>query len=139
MSVMDVLEIRSNFNDLPLVRKFLQEFCTNNTSDGFDEDHIAQVELAAYKAISNIIEHVYHGDNGHIIELRVRAEADKVIIELVYHGEAFTPESVPPPSFDGSKSNGFGVYIIANCMDDVQYFKNKKGHNFITMVKEYGK
>lgn len=139
MNVEKTLEISSSFNDLPRVRRFLHEFCHTYTGDGFDEDHMAQLELAVNEATANIIEHAYHGEEGHSIQVVAQADDAQVAIELVHTGEAFTPDSVPPPSFDGSRSNGFGVYLIANCMDDVQYLQNEQGKNCIYMIKLYPK
>lgn len=139
MIVKQVLDISSNIRDLPRVRRFLQEFCLTYTGDGFNEDQMAQLELAVNEATANIMKHAYHGEDGHPIQVVAQADDAQVVIELVHNGEAFTPDSVPPPSFDGSRSNGFGVYLIANCMDDVQYLKKEQGQNCIYMIKLYQK
>ena len=47
------------------------------------------------------MEHAYHGEDGHPIQVVVPADDAQVAIELLHSGEAFTPESVPPSSFDG--------------------------------------
>ena len=67
----------------------------------------------------------------------VHTDDAQVAIELLHSCEAFTPESVHRPSFDGSRSNGFGVYLIANCMDDVQYLQNDQRQNCIYIIKLY--
>ena len=139
MNIRQVLEISSDFNELPRVRRFLHKFCNTYVGERFDEDHLAQMVLAVNEATVNIMEHAYHGEDGHPIQVVVHADDAQVAIELLHSGEAFTSESVAPPSFDGSRSNGFGVYLIANCMDDVQYLQNDQGQNCIYMIKLYPK
>ena len=139
MNIKQVLEISSNFSELPRVRRFLHEFCAQNTGEGFDEDHMAQVELAVNEAATNIMKHAYHGEADHLIQVVAYANDREVVFELLHQGDAFTPDAVPMPSFDGSRSNGFGVYLIANCMDEVQYLQNDQGDNCVYMKKVYHK
>ena len=38
--------------------------------------------------------------------------------------------------FDGSRDGGFGVYIIAHCVDEVRYVHDERGENCIYLVKK---
>src|SRR5262249_60667467 len=47
----------------------------------------------------------------------------------------FDPAMVQPPVFDGSRDGGFGVYIIAHCVDEVRYVRDEQGENCICLMK----
>ncbi len=51
------------------------------------------------------------------------------MIELYDWGIAFNQELVAPPKFDGTEDGGFGVYIIANLVDEVSYTRDETGKN----------
>lgn len=131
------LQITSEFAELQRVRKFLHDFCDANAGADFTENHMAEIELAVNEATANIMEHAYEGEEGKSIRVNIQSMPGQLTIELIHEGRAFTPDSVPPPSFDGSRSNGFGVFLIANCMDDVQYTENRDDSKSIIMVKNY--
>jgi anti-sigma regulatory factor (Ser/Thr protein kinase) len=42
---------------------------------------------------------------------------------------------VEPPAFDGSKESGFGVYIIAHTVDEMNYWRDDQGRNCISLQK----
>jgi anti-sigma regulatory factor (Ser/Thr protein kinase) len=42
---------------------------------------------------------------------------------------------VSTPAFDGTEDGGFGMYIIAQSVDDVRYYRDERGRNTISLVK----
>jgi anti-sigma regulatory factor (Ser/Thr protein kinase) len=133
----NVLEISSAVDQLALVRRFLRDFCSKYTAAGFDEDHMAQLELAVNEATANIMKHAYQGQENQIIRLEATAEKGRVMICLLHNGHSFSPETVPPPSFDGSRSGGFGVFLIRECVDEVRYLQTSEGLYCIYLMKIY--
>ena len=97
MNIRQVLEISSNFSELPRVRRFDHEFCNTHAGERFDEGHLAQMVLAVNEATVHIMEHAYQCEDGYPIQGVVHADDAQVAIELLHSCEAFTPESVPPP------------------------------------------
>jgi anti-sigma regulatory factor (Ser/Thr protein kinase) len=57
-----------------------------------------------------------------------------VAVRLRYLGEAFDPSIAPPPSVDGSRDSGFGLYLITNSVDDVRYYYDDGGRNCIELI-----
>jgi anti-sigma regulatory factor (Ser/Thr protein kinase) len=53
-------------------------------------------------------------------------------------GATFGPEGVAPPNFDGSRDSGFGLFIIAQSVDEVRYSCDASGRNCVSMVKILG-
>jgi sigma-B regulation protein RsbU (phosphoserine phosphatase) len=129
------LEVSSAFNQLGLVRQFAEHFCRALPPPALTEDSIAQLQLAVTEATSNIVRHAYLGQVGQPIQLEADAFADRIVLRLYHTGKSFDPKQVPPPAFDGSREGGFGVYIIAQSVDDVSYFRDERGRNCICLIK----
>jgi sigma-B regulation protein RsbU (phosphoserine phosphatase) len=129
------LEIASDLTELARVRAFVRTFCHDLPSPTLDEDHISQLELAVNEAVSNIMRHAYRGRTDQRIQVAADAFADRVCIQLYHFGETFHPEMVKPPAFDGSREGGFGVYLIAQSVDEVRYARDEQGRNCICLVK----
>ncbi len=59
----------------------------------------------------------------------------RLAIQLHHFGDAFDPLTAPPPSLDGSRDSGFGVYIVARSVDEVRYYHDERGGNCVSLVK----
>lgn len=128
------LKIPSALSELARVRRFLREVLDFRYPMLGDKD-IDQLELAASEAASNIITHAYRDSPANEILIEVEVFAERVCIRFWHTGKAFSPELLEPPLFDGSQTSGFGLYIIGQCMDQVDYSRNARGKNIVYMAK----
>ena len=133
------LEIRSDLNDLGLVREFVRGFCGSLSGERLAEEGVRELTLAANEAASNVMKHAYHGRVDQRLQLEAEAFPDAVTIRLHHLGDPFDPSVVVPPSFDGSRESGFGVYLIKQSVDDVRYYRDERGGNCIALVKRHGR
>jgi sigma-B regulation protein RsbU (phosphoserine phosphatase) len=129
-------EVSSAAAELTRLRAFVHTFCQELPVRVLDEEGLSQLELAVTEAASNIMRHAYHGRTDQRIQLTADAFADHVCLRLWHRGTAFDPATVQPPVFDGSRDGGFGVYIIAHCVDEVRYSHDERGENCICLVKK---
>jgi sigma-B regulation protein RsbU (phosphoserine phosphatase) len=129
------MDIRSDLGDLSRAREFVRDFCATLPGSPVDEDRVASLELAVNEAASNVMKHAYHGRADQSIHLEAEAFPDRVAVRLHHLGDPFDPSAVPPPSFDGSRESGFGVYLITRSVDDVRYDRDERGGHCITLVK----
>ncbi len=129
------LEIDSDLKELSRVREFVRNFCRTVPEGLFDQEDVAQFELAVNEAASNIIKHAYHGRADQRIQLDAEMIPSRVSIRLHHLGDSFDPATVPPPALDGSRESGFGLYLITKSVDDVRYSRDERGRNCITLVK----
>ena len=129
------LEIRSDLKQLRKAREFVRAFCRNLPGPPLDEDSVAALELAVNEAASNIMKHAYHGREDQSIHLEAEAFPGRLAIQLHHFGDAFAPSTAPPPSFDGSRDSGFGVYIIARSVDEAMYYHDERGRNCVALTK----
>jgi len=126
----------SEAKQLPVIRAFVRTFCQNLTTRVLDNDGVDQLELAVTEAASNIMRHAYQSRLDQPIQLVAEAFSNRIIIRLFHHGSVFDPEMVRPPTFDGSREGGFGVYIIAHSVDEVHYAYDEQQGNCICLVKK---
>jgi sigma-B regulation protein RsbU (phosphoserine phosphatase) len=129
------LELSSDLTELARVRHFVYGLRSLVLDSAVSEDRFSELALAVHEAVSNIIIHAYHSQPGR----RIRLEADvctrQVAVRIYDWGEAFDPTLIEPPSFDGSRESGFGVYIIAHSVDAVYHASDTQGGNCISLLK----
>jgi phosphoserine phosphatase RsbU/P len=107
-----------------------------STEMGFDSETVYNIRLAVNEAQANMIEHSYGGhDNGDIV-VQVARFQDRVDISL----RDFAPESKPVPSryqadFDELEGSGFGVFLMQELMDKIEYFHHEKSGMEVKIVK----
>jgi phosphoserine phosphatase RsbU/P len=127
-------EVSSATTELARLRTLVREFC-RDLPPPLDIDSLHQIQLAITEAASNVMRHAYGGRLDAQIELTAEAYADRLVFRLYHTGEAFDPQMVKMPAFDGSRQGGFGVYIIAQCMDAVSYSRDEQGRHCIELIK----
>jgi anti-sigma regulatory factor (Ser/Thr protein kinase) len=98
------------------------------------EEAIGLLELAVDEAAANVMRHAYGGRTDGVIELVVDADPAGVAVTLLHGGHHFDPAAVPPPSFDGSRTGGFGLYLMRTAVDEVRHFE-EAGRCGVRLVK----
>jgi sigma-B regulation protein RsbU (phosphoserine phosphatase) len=127
--------VPSELGHLQTIRTFVSENVERDEGAHLDDDDHYQLLLAVNEAASNIVRHAYHGQAGDSIMVSSDLFADRIVIRLSHYGASFDPSAALPPSFDGSREGGFGVYMIEQCVDEVQYLSAPDGKNTIQIVK----
>jgi sigma-B regulation protein RsbU (phosphoserine phosphatase) len=129
----EILDIKSDLNELARVREFAGSFCTRAASEFLDRSRIDLIELAVNEAVVNVIEHAYQNATDKPVRLEARRFPGQIVFRLYDWGQPFDPAAVPPPAFDGSKDHGFGVYIIEQAVDQIEYTRDENGRNCAIM------
>src|SRR5262249_52526836 len=111
----------SDLAQLADMRQFVRDACRRAWGPEAKEEVLGQIELALQEAATNIILHAYGGEKDRPIELVLDADPDQVCLMLYHQGRDFDPSAVRPPAWDGSRTGGFGLYLINQCMDEVRY------------------
>ena len=94
-----------------------------------------RLELAVAEAAANVIEHACEGREDESFQVGVDIAADAIDISLRHRGRAWERQAVSAPVFDGSQESGFGLYIMEQCADEVEY-SQKGGYSWIRMKKK---
>jgi anti-sigma regulatory factor (Ser/Thr protein kinase) len=129
------MDISSDLNELARVRGFVRDVCQRLPAPAFDEESVAQLELAMTEAASNVMRHAYNGRTDQRIQLDAEVFHDRIVLRLHHLGESFDPDAVNAPKFDGTQEGGFGMFIIQRSVDEVRYHRDERGRNCISMVK----
>lgn len=102
------------------------------------EDAAAALILASFEAATNIIRHAPLRVGDATLTCRITRERDAVVVELIYPSEAFTPPTELRPDMSGQSEGGFGLYIIEQSVDTVEYSSIMPGVASIRLVKRVG-
>jgi sigma-B regulation protein RsbU (phosphoserine phosphatase) len=129
------VEIRSDLKELRRVRRFVRRFCGTLQDPIPGDDLVEALELAVTEAATNIMEHSYHGRADQWIHLEAEAFPHAVAVRLRHLGMGFDPVLVAPAAPDGTQESGFGTYIISRSVDQVRYYRDERGRNCVSLVK----
>ncbi len=102
---------------------------------GFDSASIFEIELAVGEALANVIEHAYESQPGQEIHLLVDIDDYKFCLNIRDFGRKFDTANYRPPNLDVAKEGGYGVYLIEQVMDEVNYSSPKGKGTQLTLVK----
>lgn len=91
--------------------------------------------LALTESVTNIMRHGYEGASGKPIAIFAAACLDRLVFEIEDEGIPWTYEPAPDPAFDGSKSGGFGLYIIDQVMDRRLHLRLPNGRNRLQLTR----
>jgi sigma-B regulation protein RsbU (phosphoserine phosphatase) len=129
------MEVHSNPAELDAMRRLVDWFCRERANPKWDDTDVQALVLAVNEAATNILEHAYWGARDRRLQVRLEAYPGAVVVEMSDWGMAFDHEAVAPPAFDGSKTGGFGVYIISQCVDEFRYYRDDLGRNCLRLIK----
>ncbi len=130
-----IMEMPARLEDLYKARHFVRECCKNDTFHQLTEENLLSLELAVHEAIANIIRHAYQNRPDRRIVIEIQTLENQIMVYLNHWGVPFFPTSVPLPILDGTAENGFGLYLMAQCVDSVAYECTPTGKNIITLLK----
>lgn len=106
---------------------------------GMEKIEISRVKIAVYEASINVVEHAYHSEPHHFIDVAVNYDAKRFVITIMDRGDSFDFNVVKPydveEAMNKRKMGGFGLYIIQRSMDEVRYESDPEEGNKLTMVK----
>lgn len=89
------------------------------------------IELAVHEVCTNIIEHAYGGLPGRIqIVFTMRQDPRQMVIEMVDNGRSFEYASIPVPNPEEPQIRGYGLFLIQELMDKVDYHSNATGNSW---------
>lgn len=124
------LEVPIALESLRSVRSFIERLLE---AAGFDEGRTGTVCVAAAEVLTNAIRHAKGTLSGAPMELIGELGLDKLVIEFRYIGDYFhPPEELPETDFGAFPEGGFGLHIIRQAADRVEYL-HKGGINTIKL------
>ncbi|RLB02598.1 MAG: hypothetical protein DRG83_08280 [Deltaproteobacteria bacterium] len=128
------LTIPGRFKFLSLPRSVAREVCSVLSDVDVDEKVLWAVELAVSEAVTNAMKYGC-GNNGlEAVEIEFALWDDRLEILVIDLGKGFDWGEVVDPDFASPKEGGYGLYIIKELMDKIEY-KREKTRNILKLVK----
>ncbi len=104
--------------------------------EGFSPMRVREMELAVEEALINILTYAYPKKSGDI-QIRCDRESEELVFEIVDHGLAFDPLSLPVPDLLAElavrRVGGLGVFFVREMTDRAEY-RREGGANILTLV-----
>lgn len=133
----EVAHYSSTFSQLSAVRQQIKQFLYRAPGDS--NTLIKQMQLAIDEIFSNIIKHSYRKSSKHTITIESTLTEEGVIFDISDTGFPFNVHELKPPDFTGHRSQGFGLYIVGELVDEIAYIPKKRetGRNRFRLFKKY--
>ncbi len=125
-------ELSIDMKSLRALREFV---VPQATQAGMSEGEVAMLEVASVEVFTNIVRHAKGLLAGAPVELVASCIRQEFVLEVIYLGEAYEPpEELAETNFDVFPEGGFGLTIIRNACDRVEYLHHK-GANTVRMSR----
>jgi serine/threonine-protein kinase RsbW len=133
MAVLTRLRMPAKLENLGKLIEVLSD-CTK--AEGFGQEKISKIELAAEEALVNIFRYAYPEAAGDV-ELICRSEIEYFAIEIIDSGIPFDATAMPAPEVtEGNherEPGGLGIFLMKKMMDEVRY-RREKARNILTLT-----
>lgn len=129
------LEIPATLRHLNIVGACLTATCERLTPRP-SAGTVQAAELALQEACTNIVNHAYDASTaarGSIV-LELTVQGHDLVVDLFDTGTGFDPKSVAAPDLENPHEHGYGVFLIRQLMDSVEYARHN-GRNRLRMRK----
>lgn len=125
------LEVPVNLSALGLIRDFVTE---HTKKAAVPDDTAGPFVVAAVEVMTNIIRHATGRLSDAPVELFIRHKAGGLILETSYLGDPYAPPvDAPDTDLSTFPEGGFGLFIIRNACDKVEY-RSSDGVNTVRMT-----
>jgi anti-sigma regulatory factor (Ser/Thr protein kinase) len=106
---------------------------------GMKEKEISKIRIAVYEACLNVIEHAYHSNPEHAIEVTVHYSVDRFVIVILDRGLSFEmnlqKDYDVQEAVEARRTGGFGMHIIKRAVDHVKYYPDMVKGNRLVLTK----
>lgn len=132
------LIIEDKIDNIALLGKAIRAICGTVVND---EVLLFNLELCLVEAVTNVINHAYHREPGHYVEVIVAVDDHHVDFQVIDAGDHVP---LPPPKQELNYNpsdmttwpeSGMGRFLIHSIMNEVSY-SNHGGKNILKMKKK---
>ena len=129
------LELPANARYLNVLAVCIGEMLSRVDGMSDPQQTIYNIQLAVHEGCTNIVDHAYVDEDGRItVNLMLGWSPPHIIVELHDNGRSFDPSSIAEPNFDEPQVRGYGLFLMRQIMDEVEY-DAQPGHNIWRMIK----
>ena len=118
------------------VRRAIADFAE---SSNVPKAAVAEIEVAASEAVTNIVRHAYPGGNcARPVQVKCARRKNGFTVEVTDRGCGFEAPSdgvIPDVDLDLDRDGGFGIVLIKTLMDSVNFVSKPQAGTKIRMTK----
>jgi len=131
------LRLPAVLENVPVVMDRIVEAATRA---GLDEITLQQIRLVVDEACANVVTHAYEGMEPGDMEITCSHSSQACMIQVRDWGQGFAIECVPTPDLECALEErslgGLGLFLIQHVMDQVEYARDDRAGNVLTMTKK---
>ncbi|MFN8495806.1 MAG: ATP-binding protein [Caldilineaceae bacterium] len=125
------LDIPANLQYVNVLGASVCAFLTNVQQLAEPETTRYNLELAIYEIGVNIVNHAYANRHGRIrMSATLSHQPLQVTITLDDTGASFDPSLVPEPRLGELQEHGYGLFLVTQLMDEVEYTPTNAGNTW---------
>ena len=129
--------LKNRLDDLEKIQVALEDL---HLELGFSNKCKCETNLVLEELFTNIINYAYRDDGDHEVQLCIRVESGKMLIEIEDDGVPFDPLSAAPPCLEADiedrEVGGLGVFFARKFADQIHY-ERTGGKNRVTITKRF--
>ena len=133
MAVLTILKMSAKMENLG---RLIESVSGCAKAQGFDQERISKIELAAEEALVNIIHYAYPERPGDV-EMICQVDRGRFIIEIIDSGIPFDVTAMPDPDVTAGiqerEPGGLGIFLMKKAMDEVRY-RRENDRNILTLT-----
>ena len=133
MAVLTSLKVSAKMENLG---RLIESVSGCAKAQGFEEEKISKIELAAEEALVNIIHYAYPERPGDV-EMICQVDRGRFIIEIIDSGIPFDVTAMPDPDVTAGiqerEPGGLGIFLMKKAMDEVRY-RRENDRNILTLT-----
>ena len=122
----DMIILDSKQESINKVTSFVDEI--DSTSNQRFKDAYGNIIIALTEAVNNAINHGNKNDPDKKVIVKYRKTINKVFFTVEDEGDGFDYDNIPDPTAPENieKTNGRGVFLMRNLVDDITFHENGK-------------
>ena len=125
------LDVPAVVNSLPVVSNAFSAILEQVNEIPEKEIVTYNVLLSVHEICTNIIEHAYENKGGRIeINIQLDEQSGVLTVDLFDQGRSFDLANVPQPDLDSAPIRGYGLFLVHELMDDVNYTPNHERNHW---------
>ena len=133
MAVLTSLKVSAKMENLG---RLIESVSGCAKAQGFDQERISKIELAAEEALVNIIRYAYPEGPGDV-EMICKMDGGRFVIEIIDWGIPFDVAAMPDPDVNAGiperEPGGLGIFLMKKVMDEVRY-RREHDRNILTLT-----
>jgi sigma-B regulation protein RsbU (phosphoserine phosphatase) len=121
------------------VREFITECLAEDAFAAISREEKEGIIIAGNEAASNVIDHGLDPNGESSFYMEIGVVSDWLFLRFIYAGKPFPWTAQRSPQVESLQERGYGIFIMEQLMDSVNYATDSRGGIMMTMMKKFEK